>query len=60
MARPLHRYEVVLLDDDTKNRWTMTFQAEDFAHAEEQAVDTIESNGGSDEIISINKDYGSD
>jgi hypothetical protein len=58
MARPLHRYEVVCLDDDTKVRWTMTFQAEDFSHAEEQAVDTIESNGGSDEIIEIKKDYG--
>jgi hypothetical protein len=58
MASKLSRYEVVLLDDITKVKWTMTFQATDFAHAEEQAVDTIESNGSDDEIITINKEYG--
>ena len=54
----LERYDVHLIDDDTKNKWSMTFQAENYSHAEEQAEDALRDTGNmNDEIIMITKDH---
>jgi hypothetical protein len=49
-------YEVTLRDRTTGNKWTMKFQADDFCHAEEQAIDALKGDEGS-EIVTIAKDY---
>jgi hypothetical protein len=49
----VEKYECILRDKVSGNRWSMTFQAEDFAHAEEQCKDATTG----DEIITITKDY---
>lgn len=58
----LDRYEVIIRDRKTGDRWSMMFDAEDFAHAYEQATE-VSANGdpnyldADDEIIQIVKDY---
>lgn len=53
--RDLEQYEVFLRTTDGY-RWTMLFQAESFAHAEEQAIDALKEDPGN-EIISIERDW---
>jgi hypothetical protein len=54
----MEAYYVTLRDKGTGGRWTMRFEADDYAHAEEQAIDTLDKNEDSQsEIISIEKDY---
>jgi hypothetical protein len=54
----LERFDVYLIDDDTKNKWSMTFQAEDYAHAEEQAINALhETSNINDDIVMITKDH---
>lgn len=49
----MHRYEVTLRDPSTGDRRSLTFKADDFGHAQEQAQDYLEG----DEIIDIQRDY---
>ena len=39
------------------NRWFMTFQANNFAHAEQQCWDALESDDDLTIIIAIHRDY---
>ena len=50
----METYEVTFRDSENGNRWFLMFQADNFAHAEEQAIDANETN---DEIVKIDKDY---
>jgi hypothetical protein len=52
------QYEVVIRDMETEGRWTLMFQADDFAHAEEQAIQFLDE--VYNEIIEIRKDYDTD
>lgn len=61
----MDKYEVVIRDRRHGNKWSMYFSADDFGHAEEQAIDTLESGNTNlkewyefDEIIRIDKEYG--
>lgn len=62
----MSRYEVCLRAKADGGRWSMMFDADDFAHAEDQCVDYLRSNTEQDytdkwtehwEIIRIEKDY---
>jgi len=51
----LEKYEVFIKGKDKMiQSWTLFFEAENFAHAEEQAQDYLDDN---DEIVKITKDY---
>jgi hypothetical protein len=54
----LEQYEVLLRHKKDASRWSLLVQADNFGHAEEQAIDYLkdESNHGY-EIIRIEKDY---
>lgn len=52
----MDRYEVIFKNDNG-DRWLMMFDADDFAHAEEQAINALEVGSEPDEIIQIVKDY---
>lgn len=52
--RELQKYEVFFRDPMSDHRWSYFFQAESFAHAEEQAYD-CDTDGG--QIIRIDLDY---
>jgi len=39
-------YTVIGIYADNNQRWAETFQADDVAHAEEQALDSARSSGG--------------
>ena len=53
----LQRYDVHLLTEDGRDPWSMTFQAESFAHAEEQAKDALKDDYSRSEIVKITRDY---
>lgn len=52
----MEKYEVIVRNrtEPTGNKWSLEFQADDFAHAEEQAKPYLQEH---DEIITIYKDY---
>lgn len=50
------RYEVIVRNKPTANRWTMFFMATSFGHAEDQARE-ITDQQIDEEIIAINKEY---
>jgi hypothetical protein len=55
-------YQVYLRDKQTGHVWSMFFYADNYGHAEEQALDTMQANvanGASDteEIVKITKDW---
>lgn len=52
--RPLQKYEVIFRDPMSGDRWSYFFQAENFAHAEEQAYDTDMAGG---QVIQIVLDF---
>ena len=58
----MDKYEVIIRDKQTGNRWSMIFDADDFGHAEDQACD-ISADGQvsylaeDDEIIRTDKEY---
>ena len=52
--KQLERYEVIFKDDDG-NRWSSFYMAEDFSHAEEQALNGAGANP--DPIVQIVRDY---
>jgi hypothetical protein len=54
MTEELEKYEVFFRDPLTNDHWSYFFQAESFAHAEEQAWDAEDSGG---QIIRIERDY---
>lgn len=53
----LQKYEVLLRHRRDASRWSLMFEAENFAHAEEQAQDCLREEPEY-EIIRIEKDYG--
>ena len=52
----MEQYEV-RLRDELGNTWSLMFQAESFAHAEEQAWDALKEDTSRSEITSILRDW---
>ena len=50
----LEKYEVTFRDTFTKNTWSIFVRAENYAHAEEQAVQMQDN---TDVMIQITKEY---
>lgn len=55
----MDKYEVICRDPNN-HRWSLFLNADNFAHAEEQAIDLMFEHGQKDEIISIDKDFKND
>lgn len=53
----MNKYEVTLRNKNSGERWSLFFDADDFSHAEEQAIDTGLIVPLFEEIIKIEKDY---